>query len=471
MIRLSMAGGKFRPVQLFTSRLIFDLFQKNLNLYYLFNVLIQSLNTCLVALLLNLFLQSVFLSFSFSLFYGLSRFSFYDMTQLFCGGALEGLAVTFFLLSLFFILRALMDGKRNPRTIYTSFLWSILFANLSICTHERYIVLFPFILVVALFSAARQMLTNRQKALATILIVVSVLLNVAIKKYVYATPFFVGTGGTNITFSLTSAFTFLADAVMSIAQINSKPEYLTGLPFAALATPEKAIILSLLCGILPIFFAYLWRVRKVFELNDEPEKNRFFIFLILGLLFALCLLPAIVTIRLEQRWLQASFCIFILMVTIALCSLLPRMNALKGVAFACSAAFFLWPNYYYLKNGANNLYMKSAENSAALLANAIKNGSIHQNTNTIYLLEKKKDENANNALNWAIADGYLFNFYQGKSKKIIYIDSVSTRSGNPLLNPLLIDFNKDSSQILYAKNSILDITASYLKDSLKNFKY
>ncbi len=189
--------GKFRPVSAFVSKFIFQTFQKNLTAYYLFNVFIQTLNTFIFAFCLNFFLRSPLLSVIFSLLYALTRFSFFITSQPLSGGCLEGLALTFFLLSYFFILFTLC-GK--GKTYYT-FLASILFANLSIYTHERYIVLYPLFFLVLFFFPTLKTLSIKHKSILAITIISSVVINVAIKKLFYSMPFFVGTGGTNISFS------------------------------------------------------------------------------------------------------------------------------------------------------------------------------------------------------------------------------------------------------------------------------
>ncbi len=470
MIRLSMVSGKFRPMHVLSSRIIFDLFHKNLSDYYLFNVAVQSINSCLVAILLNTVLRSTILSFAFGLFYGLSRFSLYNITQLFCGGALEGLALTFFLLSLFFILRIMERKDISSSQFFIAFLWSILFANLGMFTHERYIVLFPFIITVALFFPAQQMLEKKHRIAVCFLAVASVLSNIIIKKYVYSAPFFVGTGGKSISFSLSSAFAFFADALMSIFQVNSKPEYLTGLSFASLPVPAKAIMSFLVSGVILMVFVYFWQTLKFFSSRNAEKKKRFFIFLFLCLLFTLSLGPAVVTIRLEQRWLQASFSIFILLLAIAWIDLDYKSSLSKIIAYAWISVFLLVPNYYYLKFGAKNLYFKDAEKMAAFFVTATNLNVIHKNVSTVYLVKNNTDDNANSGLAWAIADGYLFHFYQGKSKKLIFVDSVSVQATDKSSSPLK-NFNIDNSQVIYVNNIVIDVTDQYLKDSLKSFKY
>ena len=47
-----------------------------------------------------------------------------------------------------------------------------------------------------------------------------------------------------------------------------------------------------------------------------------------------------------------------------------------------------------------------------LCNNAIDNGIITKKSNTLIVFEKKRDSNYENAENWAIAEGFIFNFFQ-----------------------------------------------------------
>lgn len=282
-------------------------------------------------------------------------------------------------------------------------------------------------------------------------------------------PFFVGTGGTNISFSFSSAVSFFKDAVLSIFQINSGPEYLTGIQFTALKGFYLIFTLLVTCSILAIFTIYLLSIRKAFTLNQEDQKSKFFIFLFLIILFVFCLIPAISTIRLEQRWLMASFSIFVIMIVIALSGLQFKSVHTKNAILLSFVICFLYSDYNYFHKGIANLYMTDAQKTAATFKKAVNNHTIHPNTTKLYIWEKHLDINSNNALNWALGEGYLFNFYQNQSKEIFFADSIYHKQGDSVVSSFP-NFNKDSTQILYVNDSITDITDQYLKDSLKSWK-
>ena len=449
---------------------IYELFYKNLESYYLFNVVIQSVNTCLVAMLVNLFLRSPLLSLLTSLLYGLSRFSFFIVAQLFNGGILEGLAMTFFLLSLFFALKTIVEKDNTYIQVIRALAWSLVFANLSMYTHERYIVLFPFLMIVIFFFPRQHKLLGKKKIYFAAAAILSMLVNAGIKKYAYGMPFFVGTGGTNISFSFATAFSFLTDAVLSIFQLNSGPEYLIGIPFRSLKGFNLVLVLFVAASLVSILVAYLFHIRKVFANRHEDKKSAFYVFLLLGILFALCLAPAIVTIRLEQRWLQASFSVFIIMIIIAFNALPFRKEGIKYALLCTLLALTLWGNYNYLSQGVDNLYMKEAERTAALFVKGLNTKVIHPAGNRLYLWEKQRDVNAENGATWALGEGYIFNFYSVETKQIIFVDSIYHQTASGVVSSFPA-FNKDRAQILYVRHDLVDITELYLKDSLKNFSY
>src|SRR5260221_8377294 len=163
-MNMPVAALKFRPIHGISIQLLIDSFGKNSNGYYWFNVLIQSINTLIFARLLNLYLKSPFLSLLFGLLLGLSRFAFFNIVQLTSGGALEGLAITFFLCCLYSIVKILRSGNEKTQSS-ANFLYAILFANLSTYTHERYIVLFPFLLLVLIVDATLKKVKQRRKSL------------------------------------------------------------------------------------------------------------------------------------------------------------------------------------------------------------------------------------------------------------------------------------------------------------------
>ena len=450
-IKFFSSFGKFRPVHSTVLTIILDCFHKNLDAYYFINICIQAINGFILALIANKFIRSVFFSCLLGVVFSLSRFSLFNINQLFNGGILEGLAITFCLASLYFILKAITQPTDSQTSKYNSFLWSIFFANIGMYTHERYIVLLPFILLLALLFPGLKTFTNKQKVLVASLALLSIPVNVAIKKFGFGTVFFVGTGGTNIAFSFTAAKTYFIDAVLSIFQINSGPEYLVGITFYSLPVLYQRLVLLFATMVFILFIAYLYKSIKKLIAKDTSDRTNFFIFLSLSVVFVFFLIPAIVTIRLEQRWLQASFSVFLLMIAVAINGM--YANKITRYSFlSLLTILLLLIDTNYLSSGGNNTYMMNAERNATKFKTAVDNGTIHAKTIQLYLSEKKKDINNENDINWTLYGGYFFNFYQNKSKQLIFIDS-SDLTKTPAIN-----FNTDTTQVVTITDKVIDIT-------------
>lgn len=460
-INLSLIADKYRPVHDLTTHILIELFHKNIFDYYLFNVVIQTTNTFLFVAILNLFLRSIYLSLFFSLLVGLSRFAFYSMTQLMNGGTLEGLGMSFFFLCLYFILKVVADPNSNSFQKQKGIILGIMFANLSMYTHERYIVLFPFIFLVVFFAPVLKSISKNQKIVFSFFILFSIVLNVVIKKSIYSMPFFVGGGGTNISFSFLSALGYFKDAFLTLLEINSGPDYLVGMGFLQL--PYFVLITNLLLtsAILLILFSY---TRKIILLKLKGNDADSFIFLLF--LFGLTLVPAIVTIRVEQRWLQASFSILILMIVIAINKIEFKTLRLKHFTLSLFIIVFLGVDMTYLYLGAKNVYISSSEKVVMDFKKAIDDGIVHPTSVNFYIWQKTIDQNSISAINWDLAGGDFFTFYQNKGKKLIFVDSIYEKLHAGITTEIS-NFNIKTDQIIFLGNSIVDTTNNHFKDFLE----
>jgi hypothetical protein len=193
------------------------------------------------------------------------------------------------------------------------------------------------------------------------------------------------------------------------------------------------------------------------------------LFILLGALFFLFLVPAIITIRLEQRWLQAPYSIFILLVLIAATGVYKQKNKWVLPVFAGIASLFLYNDYYYLSSGMGNLYLTGAHNAALLFEKGVKNEEIRTNAKRLYVIEKTRNTNDENGLIWAIGNGYIIDFYQNNHKQILFTDSVYQRTVSAT-DTTFKQFNPTSDEIVLLKDHIIDLTNDYRKDTLRNLK-
>jgi hypothetical protein len=464
-MNLPVEYGKFRPVQGLGIELLIEWFHKNLFAFYLFNILIQSINTILFALILNRFLKSTALAFFCSLTLGFSRFCYFNIAQLLNGGVLEGLAMTFFLSCLYFIIKAGLKPDQSEQQKKRAVIWSIVLANLAMYTHERYLVLFPFIILIIFLVPSLRKIKLNNRLILTGIAILSIILNVAIKKTIMNLPFFVGTGGTNIEISFSTVLTFFYESLFSLFGINSGPQFLIGMSFTDLPLFHQIlIILSVAIILLGVGLFIYTSIRK----RKEQPNDQMYLFLGLGVLFFLFVGPAIITIRVEPRWLQASFAILILLTAIALKDLKFRNKPVSTYAISLVVVIFLWTDFTYLQTGTPNTYMANSVRIAEKFQKAVRAGVIKPGTRKLYIWEMKRDANSESAINWVLGDGYFFNFYGGAPKEVIFADTIFQRGYSFALSSF-INFDKSRNQIIYIHDDILDITNEYLKDSLKRF--
>ncbi|MEO7801344.1 MAG: hypothetical protein ABIR81_05060 [Ginsengibacter sp.] len=448
---------KYRPLHGLSMHFLNETLKKNLDGYYCFNIAIQVINTFLFALILNLFLKSPPLSLIFSLSLGLSRFSYFNITQLYNGGALEGLAITFFLIFLFYLTRSIAFNNDSPRK-QSDILKAVLFANLSMYTHERYIVLLPFVVLLLLFYPGLKVINWKRKVILSLIAIASIGLNVLVKTQVYNMPFFVGTGGTNIDLSSSSPVSFFNNALLSIIGINKGPEYLSGIKFSGLPFVDKTVVIVLLTGCFTIFFLYFRQLKKTSQIWLLP---------FLGMLFVALLIPAVITIRLEQRWLQASYSLFMFSLIIAFSHISFKNVLSRSLVLLSITALLLWCDFNYLNNGAANIYLTSSEAMADKFQEAIDKKVIRSETKNLYIWEKQQDINVENEIKWVLAEGYFFNYYKQQGKNLFFEDSIYQKTLPH--SSTFIKFNKTTDQIIYMDTGVVDITNDYLQDSLKAF--
>jgi hypothetical protein len=345
-------------------------------------------------------------------------------------------------------------------------LLSLLFANLSIYTHERYIVVFPFIVLLILLFPGLKRLGARSRILIGTIAIASAFANVAIKKYALGMSFFVGTASTKMTFSLSSIIPFLKDALKCIFQINTGNLGHTGSFFHDLPLWQKLLVLSLTLVFLVTLLGYTLRTAAAYRTLSKEQKTKFLVFLSLPVLLFFCLLPAVVTIRLEQRWLQAPFGIFLVMFVIAFSSIHFENTRRQNQAVAFFTLFFLAVNANYYYRGSNFLYLNSAQKCAAMFEKGTRSGVIRPGSGTLYIWSKPMNLADNAFVNWSIGGGYLFEFYQGKSKQLVFVDSAYLHTPG-----CYADIGKDSSQVISMSLTdyvVADLTRQFLKDSLKS---
>ena len=455
--------GKFRPIFSLICSLCLNLFGKNLTLYYVFNVFIQSVNSFIFILTVDLIVESIGISFYLGLLFAFSRFAFYNVSQLYNGGPLEGIAMTFFLLCLYNIIK--LQKQVTSGRAFRHLLICLFWANLAVYTHERYLALFVFIALVALFLPVEKKLDIKKRLTLVVICGLSIGLNVILKTHVFHISFLLGTSNAAIVFSPLAAFGFLEDGLLSIIQINSGQEFCAGYSHNSLSFPYQ-----LLLGFITLLWVY-GLAKLLREISKKSGKQSGWLLGSLILLFFCCLAPAIVTIRLEQRWLEASFSIFLVIVSLSFCYGLRDQIRLRNILLIVFVILFLISDRHFLTMGANNFFQKEAERSATIFRQAVENHIIKIQSKHLFLYTKDRNTNYSNGLYWAVGGGYICDYYNGgNDKSLSFLDSLGIRSDSSQIRAMS-SLDSLSCQVLVIQNGkAIDMTSQFFRDSLNSYR-
>lgn len=320
-IFLNIGANRYRPIFYVFQYFEYELFGKNYQLWFYFNVLV---NILIVIALYNLVLKITknrWIPFAICLIYITSRFSYYNITQF--NGILEATCLLILILIIYYSID-FWQKKSIKYLVFTVLLYSLL-----IFTHERYVVLIGFLIALIFLS---DFITLKQKIFYSGLSAIPLLLNIILKVAVFKIPFFVGAGSASeISFNFNTAVTHYFLSVLNVIGINIGPGYLYGLTFVS---PEMALqykIVSLSVTVIPLLilcifiFYYIILNKDKNSKTDEIKKLFLAVFLV-----CLIILSFSVTIRVEQRWIYAPFIVYITYIGYCACKIItPNSGMIK----------------------------------------------------------------------------------------------------------------------------------------------
>lgn len=296
--------------------------------------------------------------------YLLSRFAYYQIGQFY--GLMESLGL-WAALGLFYCLYRYVNGRNS-----TAFLWGCLLYFLASFIHERYLVLFP-VLLLALLLGTRQesgrasqdetlrgrsrlrgkrLKDQGRRELAKwvlFLITAGVLALILLIRFLtIGTLSPAGTGGTDVadTFELSEAVGHAWTQAAFVFGRNSGPDYLCLLPYEDSPSGIRRLILGtnlILAASVACFIAGMLRDRGRLLVH---VKNS-----LLALSFiALCIGSSSVTIRVEMRWIYVVYAAALLFL-----AYMSRIMGRAGVLVFLYLAF-LFPVETFYRGQWENLY-------------------------------------------------------------------------------------------------------------------
>jgi hypothetical protein len=454
--------GKFRPVAGLVNAFNVFVFDNNLHNYFLFNVGIQALIICVFTLIVDLVLQSFVLSSVVGCLVGLSRFAFYNITQVLNGGSSEGLAMLFFLGFLYFILKFLIETEVVSARRYKYLLCSLLWANLAMYTNERYVVLFVYIILVTFLYRSATQVGGKKKLIVCTLSVLSVLLHFTFKTGIAGIDYLPQVGSNLKEFSLDSAGNSIQAGLLSIIQLNYGDPRRVGADYGSVAIIHQFLLFVIVNLIAAVVILYAVQVYRSFEAKEAEQTRKFRVVLWLLLLFVLSLLPVVSMARLELRWLQAPFAVFILLFCVLYANITTTHKVAMRALFVLFIIHFFISDYNYLSHVDGSFYTKRSEWISSVFGDAAKNGLIRSNTTNLFVLEDRRDKTIEKELSWTLADGKVFSFYQKNSKKIHYIDN--NRFSDKEQLPGILNLNPATDQVVRFDGDIHDVTSQVIDE-------
>lgn len=439
-------GNKYRPIFDMSLYALFNLFGTNLVGFQLVNVLLLALSAVFafsVAQRLNG--GRWMLSMGVAIAVAASRFALYQVTQV--TGLVEGLALVFFMAMLYCVVRARAGGD-------TALKWgwlSILAAFLAIHTHERYIVVFPWLFGLFLFCNEFR-IKSRARWLGLLAgAAVAPMLNVLYKVLVLRMPFFFGTGGQLIRPHFDQTVRQVEQAVLSLFGFNYGPEYLVGTSIASIAS--TSLFTASIALLLAIVLTSAWVVAFVSGTRtlagdkdgDDQPFNRWLTWpMILICLTVLLLLPPVLTIRVEQRWLLAPFLVLLL---IFVCSVNAWRERTAVGGWVLAAGVFLSSlsidsifSAYFPR-----ISFVSTEAFAATVKRDVADKYPGASSPVGFFLNKPY-------CTWTLMNGQFFSVYGGRKRSIYCAQTIQEAEEFPA-DARIYDFN--------ASGELIDITADW----------
>jgi hypothetical protein len=225
-------------------------------------------------------------------------------------------------------------------------------------SHDRFL---PVVLPLIVYTLLAVKLSSKKITILGIFMAPVIL--GTITKLLLSIPMFVGTGSTtDLGFSFQSAITHGLEGSAQVLGLNIGPAYLVGLPMDS--TPQWVIIVSLtvfLSGLISLF-----RFLSMFkEKNNEFKSYSWVVFQLLLMMSVFA--GALVTIRLEQRWLMGTMALVIIIVA--------RQIQVSHRLIGFTASAFLVGNIvlnaFYISNSPHFFFLHWQSTTSSIVSSAL----------------------------------------------------------------------------------------------------
>lgn len=292
----------FRPVYWFLVWNVLHLAGENLGLIVYINLSVLLTTGIVLFGFLKKLSGDTLAAFMMTMMFVTSRFSYYNVSQII--GIMEAAALFDVICMCRLLYEFIHDGKERR------FLLSVLLYILCAFTHERYMVLFPMLVFAV---SARGFLLgkreHRREAFADLALSAAAFLFIQYMRIkVTGALIPAGTGGTEVTETF-SKKQFVLNGLSQLCYmfgINAGPVHLNGMPWRDTPVVLKAVsvlFIALIVRIAWLFFA------KLKTAAGEEKKDAFITLLLFAGFITGLVTASSVTIRVEMRWIYASFAV------------------------------------------------------------------------------------------------------------------------------------------------------------------
>jgi len=433
---------KYRPVfQLIIGRL-FGLFGPKIDLYFIVNFAIHTLSALIVfAIAFRLSQRSILVGCMSAILAVTTRFALYQVTQV--TGLLEGIGHILFVTIIYLLIRFEQEERKMSARIFT-FVFFVLFLEfLIVHTHERYIVIVPWIVFMFLLISNFKLFTITQRVFIIGIAIAPAIINIVAKKLLFHTSFFVGPAAIPMKIDLHQMQTRFVEAFLSIFGFNYGPGHLVGRSIALNPDTfgwQMALLFTL--GWLILLVLAVTRKLSAIPCHDVKFRSNWpFMFLAL---IGLLLLPPVMTIRIEQRWLVQPFLILIMISAWATGTLENRLKSLGIAVFTVlSVASFSVDSY--LSSSFSGIFFVYSAKAAEIIKRDIVDVDVSDKKPLLFIAGTDVGD-------WILMNGEFFRLYGGQKRFVACFDDISQlRKKYPE--------NIDDCQIVMMKpDAALDIT-------------
>ena len=345
-----LGSTRFRFLYYLAAWLEMAVVGNHVNWFVPFNILLNTAVAWSVYLIGRRLSRSKGIGFLCGFMYLISRMAYYQIGQVL--GLMETMALWMAIGILWYLYRY-MNGEDGRKYYYLS--CALYFG---VCfVHERYMVLFPLLLLVLLIKRSK----NLAEWAAGL---VSFLLVQVIRAFTIGSVLPAGTGGTQVadTFSLADTVRYGLSQIAYVFGMNAGPEHLNGRPWGQSPLSIRILVLLADVAIAVIVLGFLIKVikDKRKDVRGKVLCNLALFLLVIGA----CIASSSVTIRVEMRWVYVSLTAALLLLAymygVLTEGVKPELYLKRlwpwGAAFICYV-FLMLPVELFYRAQYPNLYL------------------------------------------------------------------------------------------------------------------